>query len=184
MTRYNAIEASPGIVGCGLSHIALWESLLHRPFPVLILEDDIELTRPGLVSTIAVAPDDADAVFLGISHAGCSTGGGYDSVRYTPVDDAMVQVHNMMALHAVIFIDPAFMKKCIELARYFMSIGDAFDFGSVFAQRAWRVYAYRQPWFYQADPHKRALYDVEYFTSTPLVDGPPCTSIDPLLMLR
>jgi GR25 family glycosyltransferase involved in LPS biosynthesis len=184
MTRFEAIKASVGVVGCGLSHIALWESLLHAPFPVLILEDDIELTKPDQFRPVFTIPDDADALFLGISHAGCNTGGGFDSVRFTPVDDALVQVHNMLATHAILFMNPAFMRKCIEFSRHCISNGVAFDFGTATVQRAWRVYAYRHPWFYQADPHKRAKYDVERFTKPPLVDGPPCTSVPLLLNLR
>jgi glycosyl transferase family 25 len=43
--RFSAIERNPGILGCGLSHLAVLKEAKARSYPsVLILEDDFELT--------------------------------------------------------------------------------------------------------------------------------------------
>lgn len=49
--RFEAVEASPGILGCGLSHLTLLSSLKHAKQPFLVCEDDLEfLANPGEIS--------------------------------------------------------------------------------------------------------------------------------------
>src|SRR6201996_1146656 len=101
--RVDAIRCSPGPVGRGLSHIkALRAWDLSRP--LLVLEDDIDLT-PDYRDEIEV-PDDADAVYLGASNFGAVEDRFFtaytNSVLAEPISAGVVRVHNMLSSHAIL----------------------------------------------------------------------------------
>lgn len=71
-----ALCHSPGVVGCALSHLGVWQDIseLHHPLAAaLVLEDDVKLA-PGFEqgwqwATHALAKDDSwDLAFLGFHH--------------------------------------------------------------------------------------------------------------------
>jgi glycosyl transferase family 25 len=73
--RFSAIERSPGILGCGLSHLAVLKLARERDWPsVLIFEDDFEFLvspaefRSQLESALKDEGDNWDVLMLSYAH--------------------------------------------------------------------------------------------------------------------
>jgi hypothetical protein len=175
--RFRAIKKSPGIVGCGYSHISCWH-LAKKDLPCLIFEDDASRTDAPFTPIIEV-PDECSALYLGISHAGVGTQGGYDSVRASKYNDDFIQLHNMLCLHAVVFINPEYMKRCISVAEDFVYNRDVpIDCAPAELHKEFLILTPNEPLFYQADPEQKAKFPVEHYTKPPLnvntlLDPPP-----------
>lgn len=146
-----AVRASPGRIGCGLSHIkALRRHLDDRP--LLILEDDV-LTSG--FEPVIVAPPGADAVYLGASAYGAIE--MLDNIHFSNMviaEDAgepLVRVHNMLSTHAILYLSERFKRAAIETILNALLERDwAHDRGMARIQSDFAVYAQRRPMFYQA----------------------------------
>ena len=70
--RFVGLERSPGIVGCGYSHLSVLVEARNRGLPnVLIFEDDILLSpkfNEYLEQTLKKIPSDWDMIVLGYGH--------------------------------------------------------------------------------------------------------------------
>jgi hypothetical protein len=147
-----AVKCTPGRIGCGLSHLkALRQADPSRP--TLILEDDVAATED--FSPVLTAPQDADAIYLGVSAYGAVE--LIDYVGFTgrllaeEAGEGMLRVYNLLAAHATVYLTERYRRRAIEAITE--SIVDRDwdpDRGLAMIQADFNVYAVRDPAFYQS----------------------------------
>jgi hypothetical protein len=144
--RFDAIRHEAGrIIGCARSH---YEILKNEKPPFIILEDDCSLNKE-FVSEIEV-PDNADALYLGISHWGRYLNHSGPYVHCTKVDDNIVRVHNMLATHAIMYLSDSYTEMCKRVAYHFgYEVENHLDIGFAEIHRFFNVYSFDEPLFRQ-----------------------------------
>ena len=131
------------LAGCSMSHFnALGE--LDPPF--IIFEDDCVLKN---WNPIIEVPDDADAVYLGISSWGRMNSHSGPCVQYEQIDKNLLRVYNMLSAHAVLYLSKEYVKMCSRISYHNYEISDYQDIGFAEIQRYFNVYAFDNPIFYQ-----------------------------------
>lgn len=170
--RMRGIKRSPGIVGCGLSHLACWWHIggQDRRLPALVFEDDATQINHEDFNPIIDVPDECSALYLGVSSVGMNTGGGANSVRATRYNKDYIQLHNMLSLHACVFLNPEYLIKLVNMADELVCDKQVpIDVVSAMMHKDFLVLTPNRPWFYQSDPEKKAKFDVEFYTKNPIV---------------
>ena len=141
-------------IGCTKSHLkALHESLKYDE-PVLILEDDANITE-WFKSSIII-PDDTDAFY-----AGTCLNGIHPNWELTDIDggccgyplpleryDSYYRIHGMLTTHAIIYCTYQYKKYCIDLLT---SNENGRYLDVLFASNMFRhkIYAPKKPLFFQ-----------------------------------
>jgi hypothetical protein len=131
------------LAGCSLSHhVALNE--IDPPF--IVFEDDCVVKNFNPEIEI---PDDADAVYLGISSWGRMNSHSGPFVQYEALENGLVRVYNMLGAHAILYLSSEYTSLCSKIAKNFYDISDHQDIGFAEVQRYYNVYAFDDPVFYQ-----------------------------------
>ncbi len=144
----------PGVVhrdgplaGCAL---AQYNALYEVDPPFIILEDD---ATPFDYNPIISIPDDADALYLGISSWGRmnSHSGPFVQWEYyfKEVDINLLRVYNMLSTHAILYLSLEYISVCKKIAYHHHEINEHVDIGFTDIQKYYNVYAFNQPLFYQ-----------------------------------
>ncbi len=147
------------IAGCSAAH---HKALLEIDPPFIIFEDDCQIKnfRPEVER-----PEDADAVYLGISSWGRMNGHSGPYVQYTQVKDDLYRVYNMLGGHAILYLSPEYIKMCQRITYHAgYEIEDYQDIGFAEIHRWFNVYAFDDPFFYQTSGYHGT---VEPLTSYP-----------------
>ena len=147
------------IAGCSAAH---HKALLEIDPPFIIFEDDCQIKnfRPEVE-----IPEDADAVYLGISSWGRMNGHSGPYVQYTQVKDDLYRVYNMLGGHAILYLSPEYIKMCQRITYHAgYEIEDYQDIGFAEIHRWFNVYAFDDPFFYQTSGYHGT---VEPLTSYP-----------------
>jgi hypothetical protein len=144
--RFNAIRHEAGrIIGCARSH---YQILKNEKPPFIILEDDCAPNKE-FVSEIEV-PDNADALYLGISHWGRYLNHSGPYVHCTKVDENIVRVHNMLATHAIMYLSDSYTEMCKRVAYHFgYEVENHLDIGFAEIHKFFNVYSFDEPLFRQ-----------------------------------
>jgi hypothetical protein len=153
----NGLQGSAfiGLSGRGVRSAAegimkLMKSRLEGEFrPFIFMEDDCS-TTPWFKHEINV-PDDADAVYLGISLWGMHGDRAHPFVTRENASDDLVRVYNMLSTHSVLIMTRKWLEnivKCYEHAYYSMESPD-FDIPVAHSMPGFMVYALKKPLFYQ-----------------------------------
>jgi hypothetical protein len=151
-------EHYPGIAE---SQFACMRDIVDNGLPGLILEDDIEVTEIFPNTGIIEVPDDADAVYLGISHGD----GNYEAID---VGNGLCKISKMLSGHACLYITKNYISDILNLVPDAMYEHQRpFDVFTYQLQGRHNVYAYHHPLFYQADAKNNAN-KWEHMTRTPL----------------
>ena len=179
----DALKCSPGRIGCGPSHLkALRQADKTRP--TLVLEDDIAATED--FAPVLTVPDDADAVYLGVSAYGAVE--MIDYIGFTgrlladEASDGLMRVYNLLAAHATVYLTERYRRAAIEAI--VESIVDRDwdpDRGLAMIQADFNVYAVQRPAFYQAAAlqmpgRAEAQENATLLTLTPL----PVGTVEPI----
>ena len=145
VTRVSAYKDVIGKRGCAYSHAIALEEV--KP-PFILLEDDC--LALNFIDEIDI-PDDADAVYLGISSWGRMNAHSGPCVQYDEVEgyDDLVRVYNMVGAHAILYINPDYIDLCKRIAYHGYLISDHHDIGFADVQKYYDVYAFDNPMFYQ-----------------------------------
>ena len=107
---------------------------------------------------------------MGVSSVGMNTGGGANSVRATRYNKDYIQLHNMLSLHACVFLNPEYLIKLVNMADELVCDKQVpIDVVSAMMHKDFLVLTPNRPWFYQSDPEKKAKFDVEFYTKNPIV---------------
>lgn len=152
INRYGGFyDGKPGR-GCALSHNALLAELSHKDPPFAVFEDDIEPLR--VVQQIDV-PDDADAVYLGISKFGLYHGVGQHTVSAERYNGQLYRIYNMLAAHAILYLNSDYVNFLTKSTQAMIDIGTNQDKSRAETMKYFNVYALNVPMFYQGGKHQR-----------------------------
>jgi len=144
--KFSAIKHKSGrIIGCARSH---YEILKAQKPPFIILEDDCSLNKE-FVDKIEI-PDNADALYLGISHWGRYLNHSGPYVHVTKVNDEIVRVYNMLATHAILYLTQSYVDICKRIAyHYGYEVEGHLDIGFAEVHKYYNVYSFDKPLFRQ-----------------------------------
>lgn len=94
------------VAGCSAAH---HKGLCEIDPPFVLFEDDcvIKNFRPEIE-----VPDDADAVYLGISSWGRMNGHSGPYVQYEHVKNDLYRVYNMLSGHSVLYLTDEYVRMC------------------------------------------------------------------------
>lgn len=134
------------VAGCASSHYKIFSQMNN---PTIILEDDCIIKNNNPIIEV---PDDADAVYLGLSQWGykedISKPKNFDFIKHKSVKN-IYKVSSMLATHAIFYISKEYIDICTKVAKYSMDNGVHIDQGFARIQRYYNVYAVSNPIFYQ-----------------------------------
>lgn len=144
--RFSAIKNDAGrIIGCARSH---YEILNRAQVPFIILEDDCALNKE--VPEFIEVPDNADSLYLGISHWGRYLNHSGPYVHYSKVNDNIVRVHNMLATHAILYLSQEYANMCKRISYHFgYEVENHLDIGFAEIHKFFNVYSFDEPLFRQ-----------------------------------
>ncbi len=148
---------------CAESHFhILQEAIDTNNFPILILEDDVEIEDGVQVDSELEIPDDADAIYCGTSHGD----GNYEAIDY---GRGFNKIQRVFATHAIMYMNKEIAEAVIRTGKSWIYQKDTpFDVGFAYeVQPKFNVYAPYAPFFYQADA-KNTGNQWEQITRTPL----------------
>lgn len=132
--------------GCATSHYNIFESMNQ---PTVILEDDCVIVNND---TIIDVPDDADAVYLGLSNWGyldsTSELQNFKYKRHKDYDH-IYRVDGMLATHAILYISQDYIDMSKRVAKWHAENDKHIDQGLALIQKYFNVYALGYPMFYQ-----------------------------------
>lgn len=146
VTRFSAIRHESGrIIGCARSHHEILKTC--KP-PFIILEDDCALNK-NFTSIIEI-PDDADSLYLGISHWGRYLNHSGPYVHHEKIDVEIVRVYNMLATHAITYLTQEYVDICKRVSYYYgYVVENHLDIGFAEIHKLYKVYCLDEPLFRQ-----------------------------------
>lgn len=132
--------------GCATSHYNILKSIKE---PTVILEDDCVIVNK---KTIIEVPDDADAVYLGLSNWGyldsSSELGNFSYKRHKDYEN-IYKVDGMLATHSILYISQDYIDISTKVAKWHAENDRHIDQGLALIQKYFNVYALGTPMFYQ-----------------------------------
>lgn len=147
---------------CAESHFAIYrEAIENDSFPLLILEDDVEVEEWFTLDLNGV-PDDADAIYMGTSH-------GDNNYYARDVGDGWMKIERVFATHSILFLNKKICEEILTVGnRWIYEHNRPFDVGIAYeVQPKFNVYAPHRPFFYQSDA-KNQVNKWEGLTRNPL----------------
>ena len=141
--RIDAEYTPNSLAGCSLSH---YNALNEVEPPFILFEDDCVIKN---FKPIIEIPDDADAVYLGISSWGRMNSHSGPFVQYEDLGDGLLRIYNMLSAHAILYLNQEYVSLCSRISEQATSIADHQDIGFAEIQRYFNVYAFDDPMFYQ-----------------------------------
>jgi len=142
--RIDAEYTPNSLAGCSLSH---YNALNEVEPPFILFEDDCVVKN---FKPIIEIPDDADAVYLGISSWGRMNSHSGPFVQYEDLGDGLLRIYNMLSAHAILYLNQEYVSLCSRISEQATSIADHQDIGFAEIQRYFNVYAFDDPMFYQS----------------------------------
>ena len=142
--RIDAEYTPNSLAGCSLSH---HNALNEVEPPFILFEDDCVIKN---FKPIIEIPDDADAVYLGISSWGRMNSHSGPFVQYEDLGDGLLRIYNMLSAHAILYLSQEYVSLCSRISEQATSIADHQDIGFAEIQRYFNVYAFDDPMFYQS----------------------------------
>jgi hypothetical protein len=139
------IEGHP-MAGCATSHMNILSKISE---PTVILEDDC-VVASGI--TIIDIPDDADAIYLGLSDWGyLNSFSKTKNFNYTMNNTFknVYKVDGMLATHAILYISSEYINMASKVAKWSAENDQHIDQGLALIQKYFNVYALGKPIFYQ-----------------------------------
>ena len=142
--RIDAEYTPNSLAGCSLSH---HNALNEVEPPFILFEDDCIVKN---FKPIIEIPDDADAVYLGISSWGRMNSHSGPFVQYEDLGNGLLRIYNMLSAHAILYLNQEYVSLCSRISEQATSIADHQDIGFAEIQRYFNVYAFDDPMFYQS----------------------------------
>lgn len=154
INRVEGIEESSGKLGCSKSHKLAFDTVQANSLedsPYIVLEDDARILN--FVSEIEI-PNDADAVYLGTSKYGLYGGRGTRRISAERVDQDVFRIYNMLASHAILYINKEYANFISDKISFFFETGDDHDKLRAETMKYFKIYALDKPMFYQYGEHQ------------------------------
>tara|TARA_R100001509_G_scaffold66387_1_gene36818 strand:+ start:2722 stop:3333 length:612 start_codon:yes stop_codon:yes gene_type:complete len=146
---------NPYTIGVAKGHLQALESL---SLPCLLLEDDVNILNGSSIDIDQEfeVPDDADALYLGVSIYGRLEGRTipYGIVATTTPNPEVNTVYNMLSMHAIVYLSERYRNHIKNLLNKHIEqpVGGVDD-PIAETMSEYNVYAVTDPIFYQADGH-------------------------------
>jgi hypothetical protein len=148
-------DADNSIAGCSKAH---HKALSDLKAPFLLLEDDCSLFEENFQPVIEI-PDNADALYLGISSWGRMNGHNGQYVQYDEFEEHpnLIRIYNMLGGHSIVYFSDFYREMCSKVAYHagyiiqdgWIPSGGGQDIGFAEIQRFFNVYSLNNPVFYQ-----------------------------------
>jgi len=140
-------------IGCALGHKNALEYVLSQNvFPCLVVEDDV---LPYEQYETLTVPNDADALYVGISQWGLHAGVGVHNYAADAVSKDVYRLWNMLAAHAVIYFNREYVEFLLQTNDIFRKMGTNQDKGRAETMKYWNVYGLARPMFYQSGRYEK-----------------------------
>lgn len=158
ITFVKSIPDNAGMNSLTRTNLLVFQESLKTTEPFLLLEDDCEIWN---MSTDPLdLPDDADAVYFGVSkwiypHPYERLGQSYTPILpngppfIEPISDTLVRVKGMTGTHAILYINRDYIKNCIEVIEPRLAFETPHDLVLATQHAKYNVYALKEPMFYQ-----------------------------------
>jgi len=137
-------------------HSILLENLNDEP--LLVFEDDIELSEWAHSDMQIEIPNHTDAFYLGFSrYAGSKTDPrysyGYNSALISYISDKHIKIINMLDTHAVLYISKCYKQAVIDQMKIILDaeVEMIIDVMITRIQENYNIYSYKYPFFFQTD---------------------------------
>jgi hypothetical protein len=124
----------------------------------LLFEDDIAVTH---FDHIIDVPENADAIYFGVSKMGVINGKDEEMLIVSRVDgyDKVVRIYNMLSAHAVLYLNMDYVRSVSSLIEKYIDLDIPHDIALAEHMKDWNVYAVDKPVFIQSKKFR-------YFTDT------------------
>jgi len=152
INRFSGVLEEPKRNGVAKSHKKILENIADKDFPVLILEDDVDIA--SFKSTIEI-PNDADAYYLGNSAWGLYGSRGSLQVSKSHFDKDIYKIHNMLAAHAILYLNKEYVDFLIKAIDFNITIKTNQDKARAQTMKYFNIYASDSPTFFQKGRHEK-----------------------------
>ena len=142
------LDSKNPTAGCSKAH---HKALSTFKAPFILFEDDCMLMQENFTPIIEL-PDDADALYLGISSWGRMNGHEGECVQYDQFEEHsnLLRIYNMLGGHSILYLSEFYKTMCEKIAYYAGYVIENFqDIGFAEIQRYFNVYSLNNPIFYQ-----------------------------------
>jgi len=150
--RFDAILGKDKTEGCAMSHQAILKEMdIDGPF--IVFEDDIEINNS--FNPIIDVPEDADAVYLGLSAFALNGNKTDQDLVADRVDDSIYRIYNMLAAHAILYVKKDYYKFISKAIDAMLKANRNQDNARADTMKYFNVYALNHPLFYQDGKHRK-----------------------------
>lgn len=142
------LDTENPVAGCSKAH---HKALSSFEAPFVLFEDDCVLFDQNTITEIEI-PDNADALYLGISSWGRMNGHNGFYLQYDEFEEQsnLLRIYNMLGGHSVIYLTEDYRKMCEKVSYHAgYVIKDYQDVGFAEIQKFFNVYSLNNPMFYQ-----------------------------------
>jgi hypothetical protein len=151
VTFFPGVRSPVKKVGVATSHNLLLTQLGEKDLPCLVLEDDVSIWDKKEHIDV---PHEADAYYLGNSAFGLYGGVGKKKVALERFDNNTFRIYNMLAAHAIIYLNYEYVKFLQQATGFQLMIKDNQDKARAETMKYWQVYSAEKPMFYQNGVHE------------------------------
>jgi hypothetical protein len=149
--RFDAILGKDKTEGCAMSHQAILNEIdIDGPF--IVFEDDIEINDS--FNPIIDVPEDADAVYLGLSSFALNNSKTDQDLIADKVDDSVYRIYNMLAAHSILYIQKDYYKFISKAINAMLNADRNQDNARADTMKYFNIYALNHPLFYQGGKHR------------------------------
>lgn len=141
-------------VGVAKAHMnALALALEECDGPFLILENDVDIFNSDMSVFV---PEDADAIYLGISMWGLKNGRGQlDMISGDKNNGGLYRMYNMLVAHAILHINHDYARFLLGAIPIFIAMQTNQDKLRAETMKYWNIYAMNYPIFYQKGKYEK-----------------------------
>ena len=132
--------------------------------PVLILEDDIDITEWADFTKDFETPENTDAFYFGFSKHSASYDypctGGYWTVNIIHIDDKYIRIQNMLSTHAILYISKRYKEAVMNGMSYCLCQKEPIPSDVVIGRlhKDYIIYGLKYPFFYQSSDFGNTWY--------------------------
>jgi hypothetical protein len=160
------LDSDNPIAGCSKAH---HKALKTYEAPFILFEDDCVLFQENF-QPIVELPDDADALYLGISSWGRMNGHDGQYIQYDEFEEHpnLLRIYNMLGGHSVVYLNDFYIEMCAKVAHHAgYVIKNYQDIGFAEIQKFFNVYSLNNPIFYQTSNELGTKQRLTSFAMTP-----------------
>lgn len=159
------LDSENPVAGCSKAH---HKALSEFKAPFILFEDDCVLFEENFQPIIEL-PDNADALYLGISSWGRMNGHDGQYVQYDEFEEHsnLLRIYNMLGGHSVVYLNDFYREMCTKVAYHAgYVIKNYQDTGFAEIQRFFNVYSLNNPIFYQTSNELGTKHSLTSFPMT------------------